>query len=217
MFQTTFDVLKPLVDRDLPAAHAAGLWNDAVSLDADAGFALKKRYVTLSAAALGGDVVFDVPVSARWTVTEVPETEDYGAYVYVSEADAAGAPRRQLIFRRYAWGMRYSFAGPNEVNGDNVKKIAEGLREVSVERLFAPGAKSAPAKKSKLSRHFSGRSFRIEGQAVGEGGGPLTVYGYVVRGDHQETFGFLVYVYGEDRELGPEMEAVIASLEEFEG
>ena len=50
---------------------------------------------------LGGDVVFDVPVSARWTVTEVPETEDYGAYVYVSEADAAGAPRRTAERRRH--------------------------------------------------------------------------------------------------------------------
>jgi hypothetical protein len=214
--QVSFDSLRPFVARDLPITVAAAQWNEAVTLDRISGFALREEYATAASRALDGDIVFDVPVSPAWTVTEVPETEDYGAYVYVTQAAADGTPLRQLLFRRYTWGQRYAFAGPNEVNGDNVKKIAEGLRAVSSERLFAPGARAATVKKTKVGKDFSGRSFEITGRAIGDEGGPLGVVGHCVRGAHQESFGFLVYVYAEEGELGPEMEAVLASLQEFE-
>jgi len=213
---TSFDALRKHVKADLPIAAAAARWNEAVTLDARSGFALRERYVTAPASALGGDVVFEVPVSPRWTVTEVPETEEYGAYVYVTQLGASGAPLRQLLFRRYTWGMRYVFAGPNDVNGDNVKKIAEGLQVVSAGRVFAGGAKSGPVKKAKVGKKFAGRSFRISGKALGDEGGPLTLIGHLVRGDHQESFGFLVYVYDAGGEVGPEMESVLRSLEEYD-
>ncbi len=214
--QTTFDVLRQFVEQDLPVAAAAALWNEAVTASTASGFVLREHYVTVGASALGGALVFQVPVSPRWTVTHVPETEDYGAYVYVTQSDASGAPRRQLLFRRYTWGRRYTFAGPNDVNGDNVKKIAEGLAAVSAERVFAVGAKSRPVKKAKVGKDFSGRCFSLTGTASGDEGGPLTLVGYCVRGDHQESFGFLVYIYDEDGEVGPEMESVLESLAEFE-
>ncbi len=214
--QTAFDVLRKHVKKDLPAVSAAALWNDAVTLDADSGFALRERYVTVRAMALGGALVFDVPISPRWTVTDVPETEEYGAYVYVTQADAAGAVRRQLLFRRYTWGRKYTFWEPREISGDNVKKIAEGLQRVSAERVFAPGARSRSIKKTKLSKDFSGRWFSLTGTASSEEGNPLTLVGYCVRGGHQESFGFLIYIYEADGEVGPEMEAVLASLREFE-
>ncbi len=214
--QTSFAVLRPFVDRDLPMAAAASRWNEAVTLDAKHGFALRERYAMTDARALNRDVVFRVPISPRWTVTEVPETEEYDAYVYVTQSDSAGRPQRQLLFRRYTWGMRYSFIGPNEVNGDNVKKIAEGLQGVSAERLFAPGAKKSGVPKAKVGKDFAGRTFRVSGKAAGADGGPLAVSGYCVRGAHQESFGFLVYVYDEGGEVGPEMEAVLSTLEEFD-
>jgi hypothetical protein len=214
--QIVFGQLEPHVDRNLPRGAVPALWNDAVTLDATARFALRRRYVTVPAEALGGAVVFDVPVSPRWTVTHVPKTEEAPAYVYVTQTDAAGAPLRQLLFRSYRWGYSYPFVGPNEVKGDNVKNLARGLRDVSAERVFGQGADRVDVRKSRVGRGFVGQSFRVSGSSLGDEPAPLALHGYCVRGDHQVSFGFLVYVYGGDGEIDAEMESVLAGMREPE-
>ncbi len=214
--QVVFAQLSPHLRRELPNAAVAALWNDAVTLGAEAGFALRERYVTVPALALGGSVMFDVPVSPRWTVTEVPASGDYGAYVYVTQTDAAGNRLRQLLFRRYTWGYSYSFVGPVQVKGDNVKNLARGLRDVSCERVFAPGAEASRVRKSKMGKGFVGQQFVITGTVPGDAREPLTLYGYCVRGSHQETYGFLVYAYADGGAIDVEMEFVLAGLREPE-
>jgi hypothetical protein len=211
-----FEQLEPHARKDIPRSDVAALWNDAVTLDARGRFALRKRYLTAPADALNGAVVFDVPVSPRWTVTRVPGNDDSPGYVYVSQTDASGTLQRQLLFRSYTWGFGYTFTGPNEVKGDNVKNLARGLRDVSAERVFAPGADGEPVRKARVGRDFVGQSFEVGGNTRGEEPSPLTLHGYCVRGSHQRSFGFLVYVYRDDGEIGPEMEAVLGSLREPE-
>ena len=49
-----------------------------------------------------------------------------------------------------------------------------------------------------------------------DGGEPSHLYGYVVRGHDQACYAALVYVYGKDDDLGPEMEAVVYRLRDPE-
>lgn len=212
--QTVFSQLERFAEADLPHREVAALWNDAVTLDAEARFALRKRYVTAPAGALGGALVFDVPVAPRWTVTRVPATAESAAYVYVTQTDASGAPLRQLLFRSYTWGYGYTFTGPNEVKGDNVKNLARGLRDLSAERVFAPGPEVGDVRKDRVGRDLVGQSFRVSGCEAGEEGGPLTLHGWCVRGGHQASYGVLVYVYAEGGELDAEMLSVLESLRE---
>ena len=214
--QVTFSQLEPHVDRDLPRGPVPALWNEAVTLDAEARFALRERYVTVPASALNDAVVFDVPISPRWTVTHVSAAGESPAYVYVTQTDAAGAPLRQLLFRSYTWGYSYPFVGPNEVKGDNVKSLARGLRDVSAQRVFGPDAKSEEVKKARIGRGLVGQSFRVTGRTASEQPNPLSLHGYCVRGGRQVSFGFLVYCYGPDGEIDSEMDAVLESLREPE-
>lgn len=214
--QMVFALLEPLLDRDAPTGDVPALWNNAVTFDTAAKFALRERYVTVAAKALDGAIVFDVPVSPRWTVTQVPATEETAAYVYVSETDAAGATLRQVLFRSYRWGYSYPFVGPNEVKGDNVKNIARGLCDLSAVRVFGPGAERQDVRKARMGRDFVGQSFRVAGTTSGEKPAPLTLHGYCVRGSRQVTFGFLVYCYGADGEIDAETQAVLDSLRESE-
>ncbi len=208
------ETLRPFVRRDVPDRAAADLWNSSVTLDRSAGFALREKYVTVTAESLGGSLRFDVPISSRWSVIEVPESEGRGGYVYVTETDAYGAPLRQLLFRRYTWGLQYSFTGPNDVNGDEVKNIARGLQALSVERVFTPGPRTPAVKKTRIGDDLVGHGFEVWGTSNDEEPRPLVLRGACVRGSQQESLAVLVYVYADHGEIGEEMQSVLDSLRE---
>ncbi len=219
--QAAFEVLEKPAKASLPNEAAASLWNDGVTLDRTAGFALRERYVTLPETVLDGALVVDLPIGSRWVLTRVPESDEQAAYEYVTEIGDDGRALRQLIFRRYVWGRSYSLAGPNQVNGDEVKNIAKGLQALTVERLFAPGARAPSPQKGGVGRDrqgkdLAGQVFEVTGSSAGEDSGPLAVRGYCVRGSRQASLAVLVYVFGGYGTLDPETEAVLAALHEPE-
>ncbi len=210
-----FDCLRPFTRKgDDVAADTAALWNAAVTIGLERRYALREGYVTRTASALSGALLLDVPVSPQWTVTEVPETEDADAYVYVTQTDAEGETLRQILFRSYQWGLLYPFDGPNDVNGDNVKGLARGLQAISLERVFGAAARTAAPKKGKFGDGISGYQFSISGLTAGEEGRALSLHGYCGRGGRQSTHVVLIYVYAEGGALDVETEALLASIRE---
>lgn len=214
-----FASLKRYAVRKVPILEAATVWNDAVTWAKRADYVFTERYVTDTRDTLNGILEIELPVSSRWHLLTVPETEQTPAYDYVTQTSADGKPLRQIIFRRYIWGQTYTFDGPNTVGGDNVKSIAQGLQAMFASRVVkASGTLSPPARKP-FHRDLDGYVFEVEGKAVasaGEGATPLRVEGYVVRGHEQACYAILVYDYSGEPGTAPEIEAFVAGIKEAE-
>lgn len=214
--RAALDTLKPFATKKTASVEVATLFNDALAFGAVSGFQMQERFVLSPRTTLDGTLVFDLPVSSRWSVTTVAATDEQPAYDYVSEVDAAGARLRQVLFRRYSFSQQYTFEGTVPCGGDNVKSIAHGLQALSAARVFAAGAATpAPARKP-FCKEFDGYCFEVKGATAGEKSEPLHLYGYVVRGGDQACYAALVYVYGKDDAAGPLVEALVASLREPE-
>src|SRR5262249_7601607 len=149
----------------------------------------------------------------------VPATQETAAYDYVTQLTDAGVRRRQVLFRKYSWTQRYTFEASNPVGGDNVRSIAQGLQAMCAARVFGAGATQVTASRKSFCKALDGYAFEVGGTTQSENttaGESARVYGYVVRGKSQACYAVLVYVYGKDDSLGPEMENLIASLHESE-
>ena len=213
--KVAIETLKPFSYRKVPLQDAATIYNDAVVFGLNSAFGLPDRLSLTPRTALEGRLGLDIPCSTRWSLTEVAATEEVPAYEYVTEVDAAGKRLRQMIFRRYAAGQQYTFESTVPCGGDNVRSITQGLQAMSAVRVFAPGAATPPPGRKNFCKALDGYSFEVKGQSL-EGGEPAHLYGYVVRGHDQACYAALVYVYGKDDVLGPEMEAVVYSLRDPE-
>ncbi len=213
--KSALDTLTPYARDADKRGVVASAWNEAVTTGRENDFGMRASYITRRATALGEHVALNVPRTPRWGVSD-GEYDDGETFTYVTHLDRAGDVRAQLLFRRYDFGTSYRFVGPVEVNGDNAKKIAAGVTEMSEANLFEPGAKASKPGKKSIGRDFSGYRAEIAGQERGEDGRPLTLRILCMRGGRQATLTVLVYLYGEDRETGPELQSVLDSLFEPE-
>lgn len=210
--KSALDTLRPFATKKAPATDAAGLYNDVVEFGMANELGFPDHLVTASHVVVDGRLMLDVPVSPRWSVTQVAATDEQPAYEYVTEVDAAGKRLRQVIFRSYSWSQQYTFESAVPCGGDNVKTIAQGLQDMAAARIFSQGAKTpAPARKP-FCKELDGYAFEASGQTSEETPEPLHLYGYVVRGRDQTCYAALVYVYGKDEALGPGMATLVASL-----
>jgi hypothetical protein len=210
--KSALETLRPFAARKSPPVEAAGLWNDAVEFAVVSEMGLPERMVTAPHLVLDGRLLLDVPVSPRWSVTQVASTEDQPAYEYVTEVDTAGKRLRQAIFRSYSWTQQYTFESPVPCGGDNVKTIAQGLQDMAAARIFAPGAKTPAPGRRPFCKELDGYAFEVTGTSADEEPEPLHLFGYVVRGRDQTCYAALVYVYGKDDRLGTGMATLVASL-----
>lgn len=213
------DTLRPIATKPSPPVEAATAWNDAVSFGRTSGFVLPDKFVTTPLTTLYGELQFDVPISSKWRFANVPATPEQEAYDYVTQSTADGTRHRQVLFRRYSFSGRYTFEDRNPVGGDNVRSLAVGLQEMSAARVFLPGSTHPEPEQHALTKALKGYEFEVKGAAIpesGKSGEPLRLHGYVVRGHNQACFAVLVYVYGKDDCLDPEMENLLASLREVE-
>jgi hypothetical protein len=217
--KASLDTLRPFATRPNPPLAAATAYNDAVAFARVSGFVLSDRFVDFTRATLSNSIQIDVPVSSRWSFQTVAATGDQAAYDYVTEMSPDGKRTRQVLFRRYAWGSPYTFEESNPVGGDNCRGIAHGLQEQLVKRVFAPGAKGPAPSRCSIPKSLDGYSFDVRGAtpaADGAASEPLRLRVYVLRGSAKACYALLVYVYGKDDELGPEIEHLVASLREVE-
>jgi hypothetical protein len=217
--KATLDTLRPFATRGTPTVEIGTAFNDAVAFGRSNGVAVSDGFVTTPKTTLEGALQFDLPVSSRWSMQTVATTPDAPGFDYITELAADGARRRQILFRRYAWNQRYTFLGPNPVGGDNVRALTQGLQAMSAARVFAPGATLSTPQRRSCTKALEGYAFDVRGTAApdaGAGNSPIRLFAYVVRGHALASYAVLVYVYGKDDELGPEMEAILASLREPE-
>jgi hypothetical protein len=212
--RTALDTLKPFIASGDPEISTSTVFNDAVTLGRKSKFAFKDHYFTLPERALEGAVEFEMPMSTHWEMQTIPSTGEKAGYTYVTQKDAAGARIRQILFRRYFWGSDYKFEDDTTVSGDNVKKIVRALQAMTAKRTFAADASVSKPAKHRLTKDLTGLRFEIEGMSREEDPEPLVVHGYAAKGKRQATLVLLVYVYGEDEDVGPEMEALLKTLKE---
>jgi hypothetical protein len=210
----SLDSLKAFALKDLPQLDVATAWNDQVSFGKSNGFVLPERFVTSSRTTLDQSLTFDLPVSSKWTFTQIASTETTPGYDYVTEVGADGKRRRQVLFRRYAWNQKYLFEGSNYIGGDNVKSIAQGLLAMTAARSFAPGVQQSAPSRKPFCKELDGFTFDVKGKTQGEGSEAVHVFAYVVRGRNQACYAVLVYCFDKDDEPGPEMENLVMSLRE---
>lgn len=208
--KATLDLLRDAAHGEPPDEEAATLWNDTVVFADDEGFALKERFVTRPELVLDGALVLEVPRSSRFLVTDGSRAADR----YVTELDGEGMPVRQLLFRRYEFGTDHAFVGPNRVGGDNAKKIAEGLRDLATLQILGGDADTSKIKRADLTRDLDGWSFSIAGTTRELEPRALRVEGWCGRGQRQATYGVLLYLYGEETEIGTAMQSVLDSITE---
>lgn len=217
--KATLDTLRPFATRAAPTVEIGTAFNDAVSFGRASGFVLPDNFVATPKTTLDGTLQFDLPISSRWNVQTVAATSDAPAYDYVTELAADGTRRRQILFRRYAWNLRYTFVGPNPVGGDNVRALTQGLEAMSAAHAFAAGATQSTPQKRSCSKALEGYVFDVRGTSASDAGAPsepMRLFAYVMRGHSLACYAALVYVYGKDEDLDPEMEALIAGLREPE-
>jgi hypothetical protein len=217
--KATLDTLRPFATRAAPNVEIGTAFNDAVSFGRASGFILPDNFVATPKTTLDGTLQFDLPVSSRWSMQTVAATSESPAYDYVTELGPDGARRRQILFRRYAWNQKYTFVGPNSVGGDNVRALTQGLEAMSAAKAFAPGATPSTPQKRTCSKALEGYVFEVRGASPSDAGAasePMRLFAYVMRGHSVACYAALVYVYGKDDELDPEMEALIAGLREPE-
>jgi len=217
--KVTLDTLRPFAMRPSATAEIGTAYNDVVSFARANNFGFSDKFLTTPKTTLEGSLQFDLPVSSRWSMQSVAATSDTPAYDYVTELSADGARHRQILFRRYAWSQKYTFVERNPVGGDNDRSLAKGLEAMSAAHVFATGAQQSSPQKHACSKTLEGYAFEVKGATQADAGSPsepVKLYAYVVRGHTLNCYAVLVYVYGKDDDLDPEMESLIASLHEPE-
>jgi hypothetical protein len=217
--KATLDTLRPFAAKPNPTADVATTYNDAVAFGRVNGFVLPDKFVDAARPTLGASIQVDVPVSSRWFFQTVAATADTAAYDYVTEMSPEGKRVRQVLFRRWGFSDRYVFEDKNPVGGDNCRGLSQGLQAQALAHIFAPGAKAETPSRCSIPKSLDGYQFDVRGttpSADGAPGEPLRLKAYILRGRSKACYGVLLYVYGKDDELGPELENLISSLREVE-
>lgn len=209
------EYLRPHTGGDVPDRWVATLWNDAVTFGRTSEFVLREKYLTVREDAADGRVTFALPVSHWWSITTVELENPEQSYRYVSVVAPDGAPLRQVIFRKYDWTLRYSLDGSNEVNGDNVKKLAQGLQAMTARNVFEPGAVLSKPRKGRVNTELDGYTFDIRGVAA-QDRQPLRVWCGFFRGKRQTSYALVVYDFTDAEDFDPSMQAFVESLREVE-
>lgn len=201
--------LAPRVARAPPAGDEATRWhNRLVAAGLRGKVGLKATLLLAEPVVLGGRVSLELPRTGEWEAGP-PGPDVLGAFARTRKAES----HVRVSVQAWGPGRNLSTELVDSASSDNPAQMAELL-----ESAYQPGVgrvlRRRQGLKERLSRTIT-RTVGFDLEADVEGKGTRRVRGWVFKSEARKgTIAVLVEQWGPQRELDPELEAMLASIRE---